>query len=356
MKRHIYATAPSRIDFAGGTLDIHPIYLFFGAEGAYTINAAINLGAEVWIDGRDDDHISISSLDTGHTLESDGGVQALPLDGDLGLITRVLKHYQLPGGMEVKTKLLPPHGSGLGASSTLFVALAHAALAYKGETHDKERIIRTVNNLEAQLMGMPAGIQDYYPPSYGCVNAIFCGVEGITVEPLAPDDAFLAELQAHIIVSYTNITHHSGTTNWGKIRNFFDKVPDTVQGLTCIKETADRFYHAFKARDLQEIAALLNTEWQHRRNLTDGVTTPAIDSMMVASREAGAWANKLCGAGGGGCMMTIAPPEARADVIAALESTGASSMDATLTRTGVEVKISDEAPVNEMVGCASSLR
>ena len=339
MNRHIYATAPSRIDFAGGTLDIHPVYLFFGSNGTYTINAAINLGAEVWIDGRDDEIITIQSLDTGHSLEMAGGVHALPISGPLALITRVLQHYNLSGGMDVKTKMLLPHGSGLGASSTLFVALAHAALAYKGEVADKEHVIRTVNNLEAQLMGLPAGIQDYYPPSYGCVNAIHCGVEGIKPVPLAPDDEFLEKLQAHIIISYTNITHHSGTSNWEMIRNFFDKVPETVLGLTQIKETADSFYHAFKGKDMVEIARLLKVEWSHRRNLADGVTTPEIDDMILAAENAGAWASKLCGAGGGGCMMTIAPPAQRKAVIAALESKGASYMDANLTRTGIEVTV-----------------
>lgn len=340
MKRSVYATAPSRIDFAGGTLDIHPIYLFF-ENGAYTINAAIDLGAEVWLSGRDDDHISITSLDTGATLECDGGVKALPLDGPLALITRVLRYYDLPGGLDVKTKLLPPHGSGLGASSTLFVTLAHAALAYKGETDDPEHIIRTVNNLEAQLMEMPAGLQDYYPPTYGGLNAIHSGVDGITVQPLDPGGEFFAELQRHLIVTYTNITHHSGAINWVKMRNFFDKVPETVNALRRIKETADEFYHAFTDKNMRRIAALLDQEWQNRRNLSDGVTTPKIDRMMSEAIKAGDWANKLCGAGGGGCMFTIAPPEARAQVIAALEREGASYMDAQLTMKGVQVEVSE---------------
>ena len=341
MKRSIYATAPSRVDFAGGTLDIHPIYLFF-ENGVYTINAAINLGAEVWLAGREDDRVTVTSIDTGAALECAGGVQSLPLDGPLSLISLVLRYYSLPGGLDVRTKLLPPHGSGLGASSTLFVTLAHAALAYKGETDDPEHIIRTVNNLEAQLMGMPAGLQDYYPPTYGGLNAIHSGVDGITVQPLDPGGEFFADLQRHLIVTYTNITHNSGAINWVKMRNFFDQVPETVRALQRIKETADEFFDAFQAKDMRHIASLLDQEWQNRRNLSDGVTTPAIDRMMDDARAAGAWANKLCGAGGGGCMMTLAPPEARAQVIAALERAGASYLDVQLTREGVRVEVKEE--------------
>jgi D-glycero-alpha-D-manno-heptose-7-phosphate kinase len=342
MKYSVYATAPSRVDFAGGTLDIHPIYLFFD-QGVYTINVAINLGAEVWLTGRDDERIRIRSLDTSARLECEGGVHNLPLDGPLALITRVLRYYDVPGGLDVTTKMLPPHGSGLGSSSTLFVTLAHAALAYLGKTDDPEHIIRTVNNLEAQLMGMPAGLQDYYPPTFGGLNAIHSGVDGVTVQSLDPDGRFFTELQQHLIVTYTNISHHSGSLNWVKMRNFFDRVPETVLALQRLKDTADEMFVAFKSQDMRRIAALIDQEWQNRRHLSDSVTTPEIERMMAVARDAGSWANKLCGAGGGGCMVTIAPPPAHAAVIAALEQAGATYLDAQLTQQGVQVTVQDVA-------------
>lgn len=338
MTRTVYASAPSRIDFGGGTLDIHPLYLFF--DGAMTINAAINLGAEVWITGRDDNQIRITSVDTGATLECDGGVQQLPTDGKLALITRVLRHYHVAGGVDVTTKLLPPVGSGLGASSTLFIALSHAVLAYQDKPREPETIIRVSNNLEAQLMNMPAGTQDYYPPTYGGINAIHYSVDGIWTELLNQERDLFTKLQSHIIISYTNISHHSGTTNWGMMRNCLDGVPLTVNGMRKIKRVADDFYHAFKAQDIRAIGTLLDEEWENRKGLSDGVTTPEINRMMAAARAAGAWANKLCGAGGGGCMLTLAPPEARAAVIAALEANGASYMDANLVEQGVQVIVS----------------
>ncbi|HOF86647.1 MAG TPA: hypothetical protein PLZ36_00905 [Armatimonadota bacterium] len=337
MAREIFASAPTRIDFGGGTLDIHPIYLYF--DGGITINAAINLDSQVWLTGRADDTITIRSIDTGHTLECDGGVAALPLTGPLALITRMLRYYRPAGGLDVATKLLPPHGSGLGASSALIITLAHALLAYHGKSDDPQRIIRICNNLEAQLMGMPAGQQDYYPPTYGGINAVHYDIEGVRVESLDPDGAFLPVLQEHVLVTYTNITHHSGMTNWQKIRNYFDGVERTVESFRRIKATVSLFYDAFKTRDIARIAELLNTEWENRKGLSDGVTNPDIDRMVAAARAAGAWASKLCGAGGGGCMMTIVPPDRRAAVLAALEAEGASALDVRLVRDGVSVTV-----------------
>jgi D-glycero-alpha-D-manno-heptose-7-phosphate kinase len=342
MIRSVTASAPTRVDFAGGTLDIYPLYLFF--NGGKTINAAIDLDAKVWLTGRTDDRIVIRSRDTGATLDWDGPADSLPGDGPLALITRVLRYYRPAGGLTVETQLLPPHGSGLGASSALFVALSHAVLAYIDPTkpRDPERIIRLSNVLEAQLMGLPAGMQDYYPPTYGGLCAVHYDLEGVWVEALDPDGSLLPELQHNLIVSYTNITHHSGTTNWSYMRNFFDGVASTREALGHIKQVAEGFYSAFKARDLREIGRLLDEEWQLRRGLSDEVTTPAIDTMMIATRQAGAWANKLCGAGGGGCMLTLAPPEAHTAVIAALEATGATHLNAHLVPHGVEVQVTEE--------------
>ena len=46
----IISSAPTRIDLAGGTIDIWPLYLFH--EGASTLNAAISLRAHVELDAR----------------------------------------------------------------------------------------------------------------------------------------------------------------------------------------------------------------------------------------------------------------------------------------------------------------
>ncbi|MHB9129565.1 MAG: GHMP family kinase ATP-binding protein [Armatimonadota bacterium] len=337
MTRTVFSSAPCRIDFGGGTLDIYPLYLYF--DGGITINAAINLDAQVWLTARNDDRVTIKSLDTGAELAVDGGVMNLPLEGPLALITRVLRFYNVEGGLDVQTRLQPPHGSGLGASSALFIALSHAVLAYQDKEREPRKIIRISNNLEAQLMKMPAGMQDYYPPTYGGINAVHYDIEDTWVEPLDPQNVFLPDLQSHALVTYTNITHHSGTTNWSKIRNFFDGVPRTVESFQRIKNTVGKFYDAFKARDIHEIATLLNEEWGNRKGMADGVTNPEIDALIKVAEESGSWANKICGAGGGGCMLTIVPPEKRQAVKEALEAAGATYMDAQLVPHGVQVKV-----------------
>jgi hypothetical protein len=64
--------------------------------------------------------------------------------------------------------------------------------------------------------------------------------------------------------------------------------------------------------------AALKKEWEHRKALIDGISTPEIESAIAAACDAGAWGGKVCGAGGGGCVVFLVAPEKRDAVVAAL--------------------------------------
>src|SRR5881275_2195221 len=64
---HIHASAPTRIDLAGGTLDIWPLYLFH--DGAQTLNAAISLRASCDLRTRRDRRLVIVSEDSQERIE-----------------------------------------------------------------------------------------------------------------------------------------------------------------------------------------------------------------------------------------------------------------------------------------------
>src|SRR5205823_13434109 len=84
------SSAPTRIDLAGGTIDIWPLYLFH--DGAATLNAAISLRAHVQVESRDDGRLELRSIDTekqviaNHWSELDGSA-------DLSLLALFARHY-----------------------------------------------------------------------------------------------------------------------------------------------------------------------------------------------------------------------------------------------------------------------
>ena len=329
----IRADAPSRVDLAGGTLDIWPLYLF--EDGGITVNCAIELRSWVTVETRDADLFRIRAEDideeqTGSDLDS-------MLGGPLDLPARVVRHYAQSHPMNVTTKNDAPKGSGLGASSSLLIALSGALCTLTSRDLPPQRIIDISANLEAQCIGIPTGKQDYYSAMYGGVNAIWFEVEGDRVEHLEMTEDDLREIESRLILSFTGIPHFSGASNWAMVKNYIERAGVTVENIRAIKKTALKMREALAAKRWDSVPVILAEEWDNRRKLAEGVSTPDIERIMMAALGAGARANKLCGAGGGGCMITYAPPEARKSVEQALEQAGARVLDFKVARKGLTV-------------------
>src|SRR5262245_38631946 len=115
---HIHASAPTRIDLAGGTLDIWPLYLFH--EGAQTLNAAISLRASCDLRSRSDRRLVIVSEDSNQRVEADHWSH-LRDNHDLRLLGRLLHHFQAEG-IELTTRSDSPVGAGIAGSSAPHIA------------------------------------------------------------------------------------------------------------------------------------------------------------------------------------------------------------------------------------------
>ena len=120
----IETSAPTRIDLAGGTIDIWPLYLFH--PGAQTINAAISLRARARLESRTDERIVIHSRDTETTVDADDW-RSLRDEPRLRLLS-LLVHFFEARGLTLTTTSDSPAGAGIAGSSALNVAVC-AALA-----------------------------------------------------------------------------------------------------------------------------------------------------------------------------------------------------------------------------------
>jgi len=336
----IETRAPTRIDLAGGTLDIYPLYLF--EEGGITVNLATSVYTHVRLETRPDQRIRITDRDMGTTLEA-RTLEDLPLNNRMDLIVRILKFYDPPVGLDVHTHSDAPRGSGLGASSSLLIALSGALRELNGcETADDD-LVHYGANLEAQHLRIPTGKQDYYPALFGGLNAIWFGIDGDRVEGLGSNGSLLGALQERLLLFFTGEGHFSGTSNWNMLKMYIDDRGTTVRNMKTIKSTALEMRRAFLDGDLDWFAGLLNQEWENRKCLADGVTTPQIDALMAAGKENGALAGRICGAGGGGCMTMFCKPGAQRAVIAALEDLGAEHIPYSIDTDGLNVRVSEKS-------------
>ena len=324
----IRTSAPTRIDLAGGTIDIWPLYLFHA--GAQTVNAAISLRASARIEPRSDSRITIRSLDTGASVEADDW-RDLRHTRDLRLLS-LLVHFFEVRGLTLTTTSESPAGAGIAGSSALNVAVCAALADWKRTHYDPEALLQIAMNVEARAIAVPTGLQDYRPALYGGIAAIELDADAVRRVPL---DVDLHELQRRIVLCYTGEPRNSGTNNWEITKRHIDGDPYIFDCFERIRDTAATLRKALIAGDWDAVGTAIAEEWDNRKRLAPGVTTPAIEDLIARATAAGATAAKVCGAGGGGCLFCYGPPDAREAIRTALAGGGARLLDYSFERDGL---------------------
>jgi len=324
----IETSAPARIDLAGGTIDIWPLYLFH--PGAQTINAAISVRARARLESRTDTRIVLRSEDTGVTVEADDPA-ALRHETRLRLLS-LLASFFSARGITLTTSSESPTGAGLAGSSALNVAVCAALAEWKREHYEPEALLQVAMNVEAQTIKVPTGLQDYRPALYGGLAALELEVDGIHRVPL---DVDLKELNRRIVLCYTGEPHFSGTNNWEITKKHIDGDRHVFDCFERIRDTAVAMRAALVRGDWDATGRAIAEEWDNRKRLAPGVTTPLIEELIARAGAAGATAAKVCGAGGGGCLFCFGPPEAAAGIREALAGGGARLIDFTFERHGL---------------------
>jgi D-glycero-alpha-D-manno-heptose-7-phosphate kinase len=326
----VYASAPTRIDLAGGTIDIWPTYLFH--DGASTLNAAISLRAHAEVAARTDGRVELRSVDSDRALSA-ASWRELDRGGELSLLALLARHYRLDNAT-LTTRGESPAGAGIAGSSALTIAVCGALARWTKAPSDAEHILQVAMNVECQAIRVPTGVQDYRPALYGGIAAIELGVAGIRRAPLDVDPW---ELESRIVLAYTGAPRHSGTNNWEITKRHTDGDRHVFDCFERIRDTAVAMRAALERGDWDEVGRQIDIEWENRKRLAPGVTTPTIDDLIARARAAGATAAKVCGAGGGGCLFCYGAPASRPAMASALAAGGARLLEYRIETEGLRL-------------------
>jgi D-glycero-alpha-D-manno-heptose-7-phosphate kinase len=331
----IESKAPTRVDLAGGTLDIWPLYLFH--PGALTLNAAISRYAQCVIqtNGADDQRIKLISLDTNRT-ESFASFAALVKAKRyrLPLLAEIVKFFRPEGGFTLTTNSEAPAGAGIGGSSAMAVAICAALDRFTGAGKSKVDWIHISRDAEAIVINVPTGTQDHYPPAFGGAAAIELLPGGERRIELRMN---LDELERRVVVCYTGKPRQSGINNWEVFKAHIDQKRSVQGNLEHISRVAQQMRGALEGADWKETGQLMHEEWMFRRRTLPTISTKTIDTIIQNARRRGALAGKVCGAGGGGCVVLLIEPDARQSVEKSIVASGGTLLPLVIDRQGVTV-------------------
>lgn len=323
--------SPTRVDLAGGTLDMWPLYNF--THGATTINVAIDIWTRVELTVGQNKEITIESLDLKQTwsFKSFQDFKA-STDSKIMLYQSVIFKFEknfshiLSQGFSLKTQSESPIGGGLGGSSSLVISLLKAfAKACSFKFKNSHEMVHWAHNIEAEILNTPTGTQDYYPAIAGGLNELQYSTFGIEQKILETQGSPLYD---NFLLIYTGRTHHSGLNNFEVLKSAVAKDQKVMGALQQIKIVADHMQQALEAKNWSVIPELFQAEYKARIQLTPAFTSPEIEKLHEIGLSNGAEAVKICGAGGGGCVLIWVKPAYRQKVIEACEKEKFQSLNA----------------------------
>src|SRR6516162_7369015 len=334
----IESKAPTRVDLAGGTLDIWPLYLFH--PGAVTVNAAISRYAQCILESHPagDEAIRLVSLDT-NRAESFASFAKLARAKNfrLPLLAEIVKFFHPKGGFSLTTNSEAPAGAGIGGSSAMAVAICAALDRFTGAGRSKVDWVHISRDAEAIVIHIPTGMQDHYPPAFGGAAAIELIPGG---ERRIEINVNLDELERRLVVCYTGKPRQSGINNWEVFKAHIDGKKSVRANLERIAEVAQAMRVALEKADWKETGRLMREEWSFRKRNLPTISTRSIDRIIEGARRKGALSGKVCGAGGGGCVVMLIEPDARTGVEKAVADAGGQILPMKIDRSGVQVTVS----------------
>lgn len=327
----VRARAPLRLGLAGGGTDVSP---FCDRHGGCVLNATIDRYAYATLRTLAEPVLRLAATDQQRALE-------LPLaeaaawaqadtfvpDGRLDLhratwraLARRAGAPVLSQGLELSTFCDAPVGSGLGASSTLAVAMVTAFAELWKLPLDDYDTARTAWSVERLDCGFGGGRQDQYSAAFGGFNFMeFYAEERAVINPLRIRPGVVSELEASLLLFYTGVSRESARIIEDQRSGVSAGAAASLEAMQGLKREAGVMKECLLKADFAGMVESMRLGWESKKRSAASVSNPRIEQLYATATAAGALAGKVSGAGGGGFMMFFVPPQRRMDVVRALQ-------------------------------------
>jgi D-glycero-alpha-D-manno-heptose-7-phosphate kinase len=334
----IRARAPLRLGLGGGGTDLSPYCDEFGGA---VLNTTIDRFAYAFISPRDDGLVVFRAKDLGREemLEAAPRLPEARLLLHRGVYERMVRDYNDGRALAatITTTVDAPLGSGLGSSSALVVALVDAFRALFGAPLGQYDVAHLAFEIERLDLGLAGGKQDQYAAAFGGTNFIeFLAKDRVIVNPLRVSDSARNEFESSLVVCFSGRSRDATVIIEQQTAGITDHSQRTIAAMDRLKADAIEMKNALLAGDVTAMARILDDSWNAKKLTAADISTDRIDQLYDVALGNGALAGKVSGAGGGGFVMFIVPPEDRLGLLDALNAAGGNAGPVKFAERGCE--------------------
>ena len=239
-------------------------------------------------------------------------------DIQVPVIREAIRYMGFTDGLDITHHGDLPNRTGVGSSSSFTVGLLHGLSVLQNKNPTKRDLALEAINLEQNILGESVGSQDQVAAAFGGFNKItFGGASEFLCSPMHVNKETIKELESWVQVFFTEQLRNASDIAEKKIENIKAKSVD-LNVVKQITEEAEKILFSDSTNKPKELGKLMNEQWQHKKTIEKSITNSEIDEIYTKGLRAGAVGGKLLGAGGGGFMLFLTPPERQKSVAHAL--------------------------------------
>jgi D-glycero-alpha-D-manno-heptose-7-phosphate kinase len=210
-----------------------------------------------------------------------------------------------------------PGNSGLGSSSSFTVGFIALMEHLQGRSITKFDLFKRAVHTERDLLNENVGIQDQIHASFGGLNLYQFHKDELTIRPAQMATECRNALDRSLCLVYTGIQRHASATLQEQLKNTEEK--KIQKDLNHLVKLCHDGLAVLEGKNpetmLSDLGKLVSEGWETKRRFSTSVTLPQIDEAYDEAMRLGAYGGKLCGAGGGGFMLFMAPDYVQAKMI-----------------------------------------
>ena len=315
-KLFVRSKSPVRISFGGGGSDTTN---FFKNHKGAVINSTISIFTHCTLNKRDDDKITIDSLDLNSKIEFKNIDELNKYkDGAFSLIVSTILTVKPDFGFDLYINSDYPISSGLGGSAAVVTSILGCFNELRNDKWTNHEISEIAYQIERLRLDVDGGWQDQYATAFGGINHMEFNDNKNYIYSLRLKNEFINELEESLVLCYTGIKHDSG--NIHKDQKKQTNSPETIKKIKeNVKITQDIKNYLIRG-NISEIGNCLHKSWQLKKSFSKKISNKILDDMYDGALKNGATGGKLLGAGGGGYFLFFVPYKEKNKLISWIKS------------------------------------